>query len=139
MGNRKTQTIDRRGFLHSAAATAAGLTFSPTVFAQTKNSNKPDDINLALLGAGAQGWVLVNVCLKISGVRFKAVCDIWTAYNQKRVSRILGKYGHKHNTYEDHKEMLDKEKDLDAVIVATPDFWHSRHTIDLGCMSTVRP
>ncbi len=131
MDSRKTQTkINRRDFLHSAAvATTAGLAFSPVVFAQTNNDKKPDDINVALLGAGAQGQVLMNACLKIPGVRFKAVCDIWTAYNQKRVSRILGKYGHKHNTYEDHKEMLDKEKDLDAVIVATPDFWHSPHTV----------
>jgi predicted dehydrogenase len=69
-------------------------------------------------------------CLKIPGIRFKAVCDIWTAYNQKRVSRILKAYKHEHNTYVDYEEMLDKEKDLDAVIIATPDFWHADHTVD---------
>ncbi len=71
----------------------------------------------------------MNACLKIPGVRFKAVCDIWTAFNQKRVSRMLTKYYHEHNTYVDYKEMLDKEKDLDAVIIATPDFWHAEHTV----------
>jgi len=131
MDNRKTQTkIDRRAFLNSVASATAGLAFSPAVFAQTNNDKKPDDINVALLGAGAQGQVLMNACLKIPGVRFKAVCDIWTAYNQKRVSRMLKAYKHEHNTYIDYEEMLNKEKDLDAVIVATPDFWHARHTVD---------
>jgi len=130
MNNKNTKSkIDRRCFLHSAAATTAGLTFSPMVVGGTDIERKPDDINVALLGAGAQGQVLMNACLKIPGVRFKAVCDIWTAYNQKRVSRMLKAFKHEHNTYIDYQQMLDKEKDLDAVIIATPDFWHSEHTV----------
>ena len=129
MNSRKIKTkIDRRSFLHSTAAATAGLAFSPMVLGETDIEKKPDDINVALLGAGAQGQVLMNACLKIPGIRFKAVCDIWTAYNQKRVSRMLKKYRHEHNTYVDYKEMPDKEKDLDAVIIATPDFWHAEQT-----------
>jgi predicted dehydrogenase len=131
MDNQRTQTrIDRRDFLHSAAAATAGFTFSPMALAKTGIDRKPDDINVALLGVGEQGQVLMSACLKIPGIRIKAVCDIWKKYNQKRVSRMLGKYRHEHNTYVDHKEMLDKEKDLDAVIIATPDFWHVEHTVD---------
>ena len=120
----------RRSFLHSAAAAGAGVVLPQMASGQTGNGKKPDDINMALLGAGEQGRVLMYDCLKIPGIRFKAVCDIWTAYNQKRVSRLLTKYHHEHNTYIDYKEMLDKEKDLDAVIIATPDFWHADHTVD---------
>ena len=87
------------------------------------------DIHVALLGAGEQGQVLMNACLKIPGLRFKAVCDIWTSYNQQRSSRILKKYKHDVNTYEDYREMLSSETDLDAVIIATPDFWHADHTV----------
>ena len=131
MNTQKTkEKINRRSFLHSAAGVGAGLVLSPIASGQKRSRKKPDDINVALLGAGEQGWCLMNVCLKIPGIRFKAVCDIWTAYNQRRASRLLKKYRHDHNTYVDYKEMLDKEKDLDAVIIATPDFWHADHTID---------
>jgi len=88
------------------------------------------EINVALLGSGAQGQVLLDSMLKIPGLRFRAVCDIWKEYNQKRAVRILKKYKFDVNGYEDYREMLDKEKDLDAVIIATPDFWHAPHTVD---------
>jgi predicted dehydrogenase len=125
------QGMDRRSFLRTTAAVGAGLAFAPRMFAQASGGS--NDLNVALLGAGAQGQVLMQACLKIPNVRFKAVCDIWEGYNQKRVSKTLERYGHKNNTYVDYKEMLDKEKgNIDAVIVATPDFWHAEHAI--ACM-----
>ena len=93
-------------------------------------SKNVSEINVALLGAGAQGQVLLDAMLRIPGLRFRAVCDIWTEYNQKRVVNTLKKYKFEVNGYEDYREMLDKEKDLDAVVIATPDFWHAPHTVD---------
>lgn len=88
------------------------------------------EINVALIGAGAQGQVLTDSMLRIPGLRFRAVCDIWSEYNQKRVVATLKRYKHEVNGYEDYREMLDKEKQLDAVVVATPDFWHAQHAVD---------
>ena len=73
---------------------------------------------------------MLTAMLKLPNLRFRAVCDIWTEYNQKRTVRLLQKYKYDVNAYEDYREMLDKEKDLDAVIIATPDFWHSQMTVD---------
>jgi predicted dehydrogenase len=127
--HQNNQKIDRRSFLRSTAVTGAGLAVSPLVFGQTSGTaSQVEDINVALLGAGAQGQVLMNACLKIPGIRFKAVCDIWTNYNLLRASRTLELLKHPNKRYQDYQEMLDKEKDLDAVIIATPDFWHSRQT-----------
>jgi hypothetical protein len=88
------------------------------------------EINVALIGAGAQGQVLVDAMLRIPGLRFRAVCDVWTEYNQKRVVNTLKKFKFDVKGYEDYREMLDKEKELDAVVIASPDFWHAQHTVD---------
>ncbi|MDP6032896.1 MAG: Gfo/Idh/MocA family oxidoreductase [Candidatus Marinimicrobia bacterium] len=120
------KNIDRRQFIKAGAAAGASLILAPHVLTGARSFGVTD-INVALLGAGAEGQVLMNACLKIPGIRFKAVCDIWTEYSQKRVYRLLKKYGHELNKYEDYKEMLTTEKDLDAVIIATPDFWHAEH------------
>jgi predicted dehydrogenase len=132
MSEQKTSPrMDRRSFLRSTAALGAGLAFAPRMFAAASGGAK--DINVALLGAGAEGQILMQDCLKIPNIKFKAVCDIWEAYNQKRTANLLKRYGHPCNTYVDYKEMLDKEKGkIDAVIVATPDFWHAEHAI--ACM-----
>ena len=91
------------------------------------------DINVALLGAGAEGQILMQACRKIPDVQFKAVCDIWEAWNQKNMAKLLKAYKYECNAYTDYKEMLDKEKGkIDAVIIATPDFWHAEHAI--ACM-----
>ena len=126
--------IDRRKFMSSTAAIGAGLFLSPKAFGQ-EGGSKNDVINVALLGAGAQGQVLMNACLKLgknSGIRFRAVCDIWKEHNLRRVSRTLDAYkayGHAGTAYVDYKEMLDTEKDIDAVLIATPDFRHSEHAV----------
>ncbi len=129
MSNQKIKKgIDRRSFLRSSAAAGAGLVLSPTVSRKASGSKKGDDINIALVGAGEQGRTLMMACLKIPGIRFKAVCDIWP-HNMKYASNRLKAYRHQHNTYEDYKEMLDTEKALDVAVIATPDFWHAEQTI----------
>jgi hypothetical protein len=124
------RSIDRREFLRSTAAIGAALYVSGDAVGQG-TAGKSDDINVALLGVGEQGKTLMDAIMKKgknSGVRFRAVCDIWP-YNRNWVSKRLKAYKQPNNAYEDYREMLDKEKDLDAVLIATPDFRHAEHTI----------
>jgi predicted dehydrogenase len=130
------QTMDRRRFLRSATAMSAGLTLTPAVFAAAKAAKEPDALNVALIGAGAQGKVLMEAAIRIPGVRFQAVCDIWP-FNRKWVSGRLRAYRHANRKYEDYREMLAQEKDLDAVIVASPDCFHAEHTV--ACLEAGLP
>ncbi len=123
-GNSQT----RRDFLQSAASVGAGLLFSPMISAQDAKE-KPDDINVALIGAGLQGQVLADACNNIPGIHFKAVCDIWKAYYLSRTATVLRFNRHEAKEYEDYKQMLEEEKGLDAAIIATPDFCHADQAI----------
>ena len=83
---------------------------------------------MGIIGAGVQGRVLIQDAIKIAGVRFKAVCDIWS-YSRRYASRRLKAMGHEVNVYDDYRDMLAKEENLDAVIVAAPDFVHAEQTV----------
>ncbi len=127
MQQKDRKDINRRKFVKTGAAAGAGLFLAPGLIRHTQ-ANDTNDLNIALIGAGAQGTVLMNACLKLPGIRFKAVCDIWQKYNLKRATGLLRKYKHNVRGYLDYQEMLSAEQDLDAVIIATPDFWHAVHS-----------
>jgi predicted dehydrogenase len=123
----------RRDFLWTSASAGLGMALTGRSLpaasglkGQEEAQTLPD-LNVAVIGAGQQGRILIESCLRIPGIRMKAVCDIWE-YSQRYASRYLQKYGHEVNVYEDYRELLNKEKDLDAAIVATPDWMHATHT-----------
>lgn len=133
--------LSRRDFLMAAAAAAGtgvvvaqgttgvqqadGTSTGPLIKTDADNV---EQVNIALIGCGAQGRVLVDSIIKIPGIKILAVCDIWE-YGQRQVSRYIRHYGHEANVYEDYREMLDKETDLHGVIIATPDFVHAEQTV----------
>ncbi len=123
----KTQ-LTRRDLLRSAAATGAGLMLSRMSWAQGAPAGA-DALNVAFIGTGLQGMVLLRDTLKIPGIRVKAVCDIWK-YSRKYASGTVRKAKQpKPKVYVDYAEMLAAEKDLDAVVVATPDWMHAEHAV----------
>ncbi len=117
--------LARREFVKNSLVAAGGVLIAPA-FARAQSSPN-GEINVALVGLGVQGRVLLDSMLNIPGLRFRAVCDIWE-YSRRYGQRKLAKEGFEVNVYQDIEDMLEKEKDLDAAIVATPDLWHSRHT-----------
>ena len=136
--------LSRRGFIKTtAAAAAAGLAIAGgasaggqapagQAAAQTPPAGAPlpaakpapDDLRVAVIGAGEQGRVLLESCLRIPGIRIAAVCDIWE-YSRQYASGYVRKYGHTPAVYEDYRDLLAKEKNLAALIVATPDWMHA--------------
>jgi predicted dehydrogenase len=122
--------MQRREFLGAGLGVGAGmLLLSPALTrAQPAAETPPSDtLNVALIGAGVQGRALINAVLAIPNVRFRAVCDIWR-YSRRSSKYYLETYKQEVNDYEDYQELLQKEKDLHAVLVATPDHGHAEHT-----------
>jgi len=129
--NNRTSRVTRRDFIKSTASAGLGVALTgsslpKSVYSHQEETSGADILKIAFIGAGAQGRVLIESCLRIPGIRIVAVCDIWE-YSQQYASGYLKKYGHIVNVYENYKDLLSKEKDLDAAIVASPDWMHAEH------------
>ena len=84
-----------------------------------------DKIRFALIGAGGMGTGDATDCLSIGGTEIAAVGDIYDG----RLERAKERWGSHVFTTRDYREILAK-KDIDAVIVATPDHWHAQIAAD---------
>ena len=84
-----------------------------------------DRLQVALIGLGMEGRVLLESLQVIQGIQLVAICDIWD-YPRKYVQRKLKNESNLDvKAYVNFEELLAAEKNLDAVVVATPDFWHA--------------
>jgi predicted dehydrogenase len=121
--------LTRRDFLSTSAKLGAVFAAAPYISrgAEVGAAKNADTLNVALIGCGAEGVILTNAALPIPGIRFVAVCDIWPYALTQQVRR-LQKFKHDAKPFEDYKQLLAEVKDLDAVIIATPDFMHAEHT-----------
>lgn len=122
--------ISRRDFLsRTVAGAGAGLVLGAPNILRAAQPGESESINVALVGFGKQGEVLFNCLKNIPGLHFQAVCDISDWNRQKGRGQIRSAFKYSPKGYADIDDMLEKEKGLDAVVIATPDFWHSPHTV----------
>ncbi|HEY8660384.1 MAG TPA: Gfo/Idh/MocA family oxidoreductase [Hanamia sp.] len=78
-----------------------------------------DQVQIALIGSGGMGVADTITCLTVPGVKLVAVCDLYDG----RLAEAKKRWGNDIYTTRDYREILER-KDVDAVIIATPDFWH---------------
>jgi predicted dehydrogenase len=121
--------ITRREFIGSTAVAGAGLLLTSCSPDSGQNGAGPaksavGKLNIALIGCGAEGQVLLESLLVIEGLNLVAIVDVWD-YNRNSNVRRLKDQGVAVKGYENYEDLLAQEKDLQAVIVATPDFWHA--------------
>ena len=121
----------RKKFLHQSSLLLGGSllagTFPNETFAIFKNRIAPSDqLNIGAIGINGMGWSNVQAALKVPGVNLVAVCDIDKSVIDKRLKELATKNidTSKIKTYGDYRQLLD-QKDIDAVIIGTPDHWHA--------------
>jgi len=124
--------LNRRSFLQVAGSATAGTVLGPQVYARSANepqNHSPiaanDHIQIALIGAGGQGQFDTRTAVQVPGVKLVAVADCYDG----RLERSKEVWGDDIFTTRDYHEILAR-KDVDAVIVGTPDHWHKQVSID---------
>ena len=127
--------IHRRKFLQNAGVLLAGGTVLSSLdnkaFAIFKNRLAPSDqLNVAAIGINGMGWANLTAALKIPGVNVTALCDVDKNVLDKRMNELakLNIDVSKIKTYNDYRKLLG-QKDIDAVIIGTPDHWHALQMI----------
>ncbi len=130
---------NRRKFLKHISLGTAAVTSSPLIMAksyqqkqpieartyQTKKFSANDHINLALIGSGIQGIYDTNSALRVDGVKLVAACDLYDG----RHARAKELWGNDISVTRDYRDVLNRD-DVDAVIIATPDHWHRRISVE---------
>ncbi|NMC41434.1 MAG: Gfo/Idh/MocA family oxidoreductase [Bacteroidales bacterium] len=121
---------DRRSFIRTAAVAAAGTIITPEVFSIGKPGVSPaDKIRVALIGGNSMGWNDLDSFLKNKEVECVALCDVDRNVLNRRTDDVVKLRGTKPRLYVDYRKMLES-KDIDVVIIGTPDHWHCLMLVD---------
>ena len=117
--------LNRRNFIQKATVSAAGVgVFSIVPSEIWKQVVAPSDkINIALIGCKNQGFWDLKCHLDYDDVNCVALCDVDSTVLNDRASEIKKTYNQEPKLYSDFRKMLE-QKDIDAVIIGTPDHWH---------------
>src|SRR4051812_21334575 len=119
-------TANRRDFLRAAGLGAAALTI-PGLRAWA-NAAPSDRIRLGFIGVKNQGTGNLKNLLKQPAAQVVAVCDVDKNVLAAAKNLVEKANGGTCDTAHDYRQLLDR-KDIDAVVVTTPDHWHALPTI----------
>lgn len=125
----------RRHFIQTIATGVAGAALIPDAaqasatakseVLQRKQISSADTLRIAVIGAGGMGLADANTAITVPGVKLIAACDLYDG----RLNDAKKIYGSDIFVTKDYREILQR-KDIDAVIVATPDHWHKDISVD---------
>ncbi|CAK7029229.1 MAG: Inositol 2-dehydrogenase/D-chiro-inositol 3-dehydrogenase [Parabacteroides sp.] len=123
----------RRGFFRKSAAIATAGLVMPSLlseskmYAQVLGAN--DRLRVGLIGCRNMGWANLSDFLIHKDVDCVALCDIDKNILENKAGEVAKLRGNKPELFGDYRKMLEM-KDLDAVIIGTPDHWHCLQLVD---------
>jgi predicted dehydrogenase len=135
---KKENTQNRRSFIINAAAALGSFIIVPRYVLGGKSAlgnlyKSPSDmINLGFIGTGKQGRILANFFLNTGEIKIPAISEVYTAKAGLMINHIKNIYEKKSDlgtfsdisVFNDYRELLSR-KDIDAVVIATPDHQHA--------------
>ncbi|MGA2254010.1 MAG: Gfo/Idh/MocA family oxidoreductase [Thermoguttaceae bacterium] len=115
--------VPRREFLHSALTVSAGSLMAScwpgkTVAGAAEPASKNDRFRLALIGCGERGMDIGQHAAAFGD--YRAIVDL----DRNRAQAAKAHFGGKADVYQDYRRVIDRQ-DIDAVICAVPDHWHT--------------
>ena len=124
--------LNRRHFLKTASLAGAGAPLLFSTASSAFGQKGPNDrLNLGFIGVGTQGRGLLGGFLSQPNTRVLAVCDVDTTRREHSKKTVDDFYTARTGTpsadcapYKEFKELLAR-KDIDGVVIATPDHWHA--------------
>jgi predicted dehydrogenase len=111
------ESMNRRTF-HKQAATIGALAALPSIRLMALGSN--ERVRLGVIGVGNRGDQLLDALLVHNDCEIAALCDVYEPYLHAAQKKVGGKA----TLYHDFRKLVE-QKDLDAVVIATPDHWHA--------------
>jgi len=121
-------TFSRRTLLARAGTAAAAGAVAPFARAFPRGQSPNEKLVVALIGCGGHGAFNMRQLMRFADVEVAAVCDVDQRRIPGDVKAVTDKYGRAPQVVSDYRRLLDR-KDIDAVLIGTPDHWHALQQI----------
>jgi len=117
----------RRRFLQGTAAAGTAAILCPMMNRALGYRSANERPVFATIGLRNQGWAITSKSFRFAD--FAALADVDSRVLGDNVEKAEKKQGKKPDAYEDYRRVLDR-KDIDAVMIATPDHWHTKIAVE---------
>lgn len=111
--------VSRRRFIQGVGAT---LAVTPLMVSRSRGQAPADIVNVGVIGTGSRGTSLLESLAEVKGARVVALCDLDPERLQKAAHTVKARNAV--TTHDDYRKLLDS-KEVEAVVVATTDHWHT--------------
>ena len=118
----------RRGFIKKTALFTTGASLLSTTSWSGNHHSANNKINVGLIGCRNQGFYVLREFLQTGGVNCLGICDIDQQVLDEKAAALKKDFQQTPRLYKDFRKMLE-DKDIDAVIIGTPDHWHCLQTV----------
>ncbi|MFY0655030.1 MAG: Gfo/Idh/MocA family oxidoreductase [Cyclobacteriaceae bacterium] len=121
--------MKRREFIKKGSIAASTIPLAFNIPGKAFGLAANDKINIGVIGCKGMGWANTKSMLKSEEVNLLGICDVDSNVIDQRISEYADFRDNKPKRYGDYRKLL-KDKNIDAVIVGTPDHWHCKMMVD---------